>query len=115
MFQWSDDYNAKTIFDQVWEAPYEWFYLIKFNDPNIYDNHEGSCLEVVLEVGGDNRGISKTHVTAEMIDDAVIPTYKEYMNLPSDHPDCRSFAHWIEDLDANDVDLILQRAIFGEI
>lgn len=115
MFQWSDDYNAKTIFDQVWEAPYEWFYLIKLNDPNTYDDHEGSCLGIVLEVGEDSRGISKTHVTVEMIDKAIIPTYTAWMNFPSDHPRFQSFTHWLDNLDANDVDAILQRAIFGEI
>lgn len=115
MFQWSDDYNAQTIFDQVWEAPYSWFVLVKENDPDIYDNHPGSCLGIVQEYDVDEGPVKTVHITAEMIDKVVIPTYTNWMNLPPGHPRFQSFTHWLDNLDANDVDAILQMAVFGEI
>lgn len=112
--QWSDDYNAQTIFDQVWEAPYEWF-----RDTRICDsihNTDNECVGFVI-ANNPNEGPDQLeyHVTTKMIDDQVIPTYKQWMDLPPDHPRFQSFTSWLDNLDANDVDAILQMAIFGEI
>lgn len=117
MFQWSDDYNAQTILDQVFEAPYSWFRLIDTN--HTHQDTGIECLGVVGEIDeyddDPDHVVDHWHVTAEMIDNVIIPTYTAFMNIPPDHPRFESFAHWIEDLDANDVDIILQMACFGEI
>jgi hypothetical protein len=115
MFQWSDDYNAETIFDQVWEAPYDWW--LDWKPCESWKGPEPhNCLGIVkYDDPNEDDTVHHKHVTVEMIDGAVIPTYEAFMNIPADHPRFRSFADWIEDLDANDVDNILQRAVFGEI
>lgn len=110
MIQFSDDYNAQTIFDQVWEAPYEWFSLPPDSD--------GVLPCVVWEMSQDDMGNeyadSETFVTAGMIEAATIAFYLDYVSK-TEGKWRRTMARYLEDLDANDVDAILQLACFGEI
>ncbi len=109
MLQFSDDYNAQTIFDQVWEAPYEWFDY-KGGDTKLpatvceVDYPDGFAPEVVREY----------IVTAEMIEAATIRLWVEYQSQRNGSW-FRTMADYLEDLDADDVDAILQLACFGEI
>lgn len=112
MIQFSESYNAQTIFNQVWEAPYSWFGHRKFE----YANHNPNVLGVVLEKDEDGKIIDNFKITIKMIEDAVIKNYIENV-MPSNprFPPTRTMAQYLEDLDAFDVDAILQMACFGEL
>lgn len=108
MIQFSESYNAQTIFDQVWEAPYSWFDL-----PPATEQSNTTLPCVVLEVE-DEEVLSETFVTAGMIEAATVAFYMDYVSKIKG-PWKRTMASYLEDLDANDVDAILQLACFGEI
>jgi hypothetical protein len=101
----SEDYTPQTIFNQIWEAPYDWFRLN--NEAKI-----GTVLPAwVDEVDDMGDVINIVIVTSEMIVEAAIRTWFEYV-MPQGR---RSLADFLQDLDANDVDAILQVACFGEL
>lgn len=105
MIQFSDDYNAQTIFDQVWEAPYSWFKLI---------NASTTLPTLVTELDDDGMRVKTHHVTVDMMEKAVIEVY---LNIISKRTGswATNMANWLQDFDVNDVDAILQWACFGEI
>lgn len=119
MFQWSDDFNAETILHQVFESSFSdgWFLELK-ECKAVVPGHENCLGIVVTDLEPDDPFITKEdhrHIFPEMIDNVMITTYTNWMDIPPDHPRFKSFASWVEDLDANDVDIILQMALFGEI
>lgn len=105
MIQFSEDYNAQTIFDQVWEHPYEWF-----SHPILWS---AKLPSFIWEMDGDEI-IGEHTVTIEKIEKATINYYLEYV---SKHIGdwARTMSNYLEDLDADDVDCILQLACFEEI
>lgn len=109
MIQFSEDYNAQTIFDQVWEAPYSWF-----STPSIDTTLPQIVYEVSWEDGFTSKKESEVLVTAEMIEEAVWKVFKEIVSEYENFAPT-NFADWVSDLDANAVDMILQMAMFGEI
>jgi hypothetical protein len=106
MIQFSEGYNAQTIFDQVWEAPYEWFAL---NNPKVH-----TLPTWVNELDDMGAWCSTEHITVEMIEKATIEFYMVYVSKRTGSW-ARTMANYLEDLDADDVDAILQLAMFGEI
>lgn len=105
MIQFSESYNAQTIFDQVWEAPYEWFRSVDDKLP-----------ARVHEIDEDGHVIETYLVTVDMLEEAVIKYYMEFVaNNPNPKYKPATMASYLEDMDANDVDSILQLACFKEI
>jgi hypothetical protein len=106
-----DAYTPQQIFDQVWEAPYEWFML-----PDVPENSSDNLPSVVWEINYPNlfkhEKVAEFTITEEMIERATFRFFYEYIikNDPS-----RKLSDFVEDLDGNDVDAILQLACFGEI
>lgn len=106
MIQFSESYNAQTIFEQVWEAPYTWFGLT---------NAKSIILPTWVDVmDGDGQIYKSVLVTVEMIEEAVIKYYLEYVSKRTGNW-ATPMSDYLEDMDANDVDCILQLAVFEEI
>jgi hypothetical protein len=101
----SEDYTPQAIFDQVWEGHYQWF---KLTNPT----KGGNVLPAwVDEVDDDGTVIDSFMITPARITYSTIKTWFEYV-MPQGR---RSLADFLQDLDANDVDAILQVACFGEL
>lgn len=105
----SDSYTPQEIFDQVWEAPYSWFRLAP--------DHKGYTLPTLVQElsypdGWTPNVVAEFLITEEMVEKATFKSFYEYIvkNDPS-----RKLTDFVEDLDANDVDMILQVACFGEV
>lgn len=110
MIQFSESYNAKTIFDQVWESHYSWFTRVRHIDDNLPENILGH----VAETDDDGRFIQVCAVTVDMIEEAVIKFYMEFVaNRVGSW--AKPMSDYLEDMDADDVDAILQLACFKEI
>ena len=104
MIQFSDYYNAQTIFDQVWESPYEWFRLAN-----------GTTLPTVVDEIDDNGDIlSSEIIDVKDIEEAVFKYYNEIVSKRTGTW-ATNLSDFLQDLDANDVDCILQYAMFGSI
>lgn len=101
-------YTPQKIFDQVWEAPYSWFRLAP-------DHKDFTLPTLVQELsyydGWSANPENEFFVTEEMIEEATFKTWELYVKPQGS----RSLVDFIEDLDANDVDAILQVACFGEL
>jgi NAD-dependent dihydropyrimidine dehydrogenase PreA subunit len=101
-------YSAQQIFDQVWEAPYSWFMLISAAT--------STFPAMVAEMDEDGETIVSSDIVTE--DQIKIATIKNYFTYWYNHwnPNWkRTLQVYLGDLDANDVDSILQLAMFGEI
>lgn len=105
-----DAYTPQQIFSQVWEAPYEWFGICPHTEGNT------STLPTVVDELEYNDGFTPStvdhyEVTEEMIEQAAFKFFDEIIRKdPS-----RKLSDFVVDMDANDVDAILQLACFGEI
>lgn len=100
-----DAYTPQQIFDQVWEAPYEWFQL-----------HDKSTLpcwvnEVEYPDGFNAKVKSSYFIEVKHIEEAAFKYFDEIIRKEPK----RKLSDFVVDMDANDVDAILQLACFGEI
>ena len=100
-------YSAQQIFDQVWEAPYSWFRLTS----------KSTTLPAYVGEVDDYKNILLSHdaVTEDQIKIAAIRNYFENWSKYVDSKWNRTLQSYLCDLDANDVDCILQLAMFEEI
>lgn len=106
MIEFSEDYNAQTIFDQVWEYHYEWFALPEDS------NGQLPCKVLEMDPDMGDTVEAEYEVTVEKIEAATLSYYFDYV---AKRPNCVALADYLSDFDANDVDCILQLACFGEI
>lgn len=113
----SDDetYTAQAIFDQVWEAPYDWFQLTG-TVTTIPNMGIATLPATVAEIEEGSWTIVSHHVvTEEMIKIATINLYFEVIYPQNNERYNRSLYDFMVDVDANDVDAILQFACFGKL
>jgi len=100
-------YSPQDIFSQVWEAPYSWFRLTS----DTADLEKATVAEVSEsgEVILDHQWITEDQIKRAAI--------RNYFNIWFDVEGkfSRTLYSYLVDLDANDVDAILQLAMFGEI
>jgi hypothetical protein len=105
----ADGYTAQSIFDQVWEWPYGWFRL---------SNQDSTTLPCwVDEVDDDGITVQSYLITHKMIVEASLKVWLDIVSWWKkfgSEPALISLADWLTDLDANDVDNILQMACFDE-
>lgn len=109
-----DTYTAQAIFDQVWEAPYSWFQLTG-TVTTIPNMGIATLPATVAEINEGSWTIaSHKIITEDMIKIAAI---RNYFSTPIEPTNKwhRSLYSYLVDLDANDVDCILQFAMFDEI
>lgn len=101
-----DAYSPQEIFDQVWESPAPWFELM-----GEFHHHNNTKLPAtVAEISENGQTcLSKHLITEDIIINAAIKLYfdKVLGVMP--------FSMFISNLDAIDVDNILQVAMFGEV
>lgn len=105
----SETYSAQAIFSQVWESPYSWFQLT--SNSELFENNP-----TVAELNEDSYTIaSHKIITEDMIKIATITYYFSSVHEPVGSKWHCSIYAYLMDLDANDVDSILQVCMFGEL